>query len=36
MEDLNTLLSDLRDLMAANDYPVAGPVDAATLAGHYQ
>lgn len=33
MKDLNTLLSDLRDLMAADDYPVAGPVDAATMAG---
>ncbi|MEJ1269089.1 hypothetical protein WDV93_25570 [Pantoea ananatis] len=33
MKDLNTLLSGLRDLMATDDYPVAGPVDAATLAG---
>ncbi|PWK94287.1 hypothetical protein C7431_11122 [Pantoea allii] len=32
MKDINTLLSDLRDLMTADDCPVAGPVDAATLA----
>lgn len=33
MKDMNTLLSNLRDLMTAEDYPVADPVDTAALAG---
>ncbi|MGP2522146.1 hypothetical protein ACTUSX_19960 [Pantoea ananatis] len=30
---MNTLLSNLRDRMTAEDYPVADPVDTAALAG---